>query len=303
MCSWAANTKCQQKSGGLASALLEALPPSKPTLEGPCAGVEALVGNEKRCLKPGDSFKDCPECPEMVVIAAGSFMMGSPANEEGRDNDEGPQHQVTIARPFAVGKYEVTLAEWDACVAAGGCKHNPSDVGWGRGKRPVINVSWEDITKEYLPWLSRKTSMAYRLLTEAEWEYAARAGTTTLFSTGRTITPDQANFNGNYTYGGSAKGVYRERTVDVGSFRPNAFGLYDMHGNVWEWVQDCYHDSYQSAPADGSAWTTGMQNYRVLRGGAWIDNPQGLRSALRLWNRPHNRNRYNGFRLARTLNP
>ena len=122
-------------------------------------------------------------------------------------------------------------------MAAGGCKHKPEDQGWGRGKRPVINVSWDDITKEYLPWLSRKTGKTYRLLTEAEWEYAARAGTTTPFSTGRTITPDQANFNGDFTYGGSAKGVYRQKTVEVGSFPANAFGLHDMHGNVWEWVR------------------------------------------------------------------
>ena len=143
----------------------------------------------------------------MVVVPAGEFMMGSPAGEEGRSDDEGPQRKVTIAKPFAVGKFEVTFAEWDACVAAGGCKHKPDDQGWGRGKRPVINVSWDDITKEYLPWLSRKTGKTYRLLTEAEWEYAARAGTTTPFSTGQTITPEQANFNGNYTYGGSAKGA------------------------------------------------------------------------------------------------
>jgi formylglycine-generating enzyme required for sulfatase activity len=138
--------------------------------------------------------------------------------------------------------------------------------------------------KEYLPWLSRKTGKTYRLLTEAEWEYAARAGTTTPFSTGRTITPEQANFDGNYTYGGSAKGLYRQKTVDVGTFPPSAFGLYDMHGNVWEWVQDCWNASYQGAPSDGSGWMTGDCGSRVLRGGSWLSFPQNLRSAFRSGN-------------------
>ena len=253
-------------------------------------------------LPPGRVFRDCDVCPEMVVVPAGSFMMGSPPGEEGRADSEGPQRKVTIARPFAVGKFEVTFAEWDACVAAGGCKHNPGDQGWGRGKRPVIDVSWDDITKEYLPWLSRKTGKSYRLLSEAEWEYVARAGTTTPFSTGRTITPKQANFAGNYTYGGSAKGVYRSKTIEVGSFPPNAFGLYDMHGNVWEWVQDCWNGSYTGAPSDGSAWTTGDCGRRVLRGGSWFLDPQVLRSASRGRLTPDDRgNKGGGFRVGRTL--
>src|SRR5262249_1208976 len=161
-------------------------------------------------------------------------------------SNEGPMHKVTISRPFAVGKFEVTFAEWDACATAGACTH-ARFAPWGRGKRPVVNMSWEEITKGYLPWLSRKTGKTYRLLTEAEWEYAARAGTTTPFSTGLTITTDQANFDGNYTYNGSAKGQYQKKTVEVGSLEPNAFGLYDMHGNVWEWVEDCYKDSYVGA--------------------------------------------------------
>ena len=152
--------------------------------------------------KPGDTFKDCDNCPEMVVVPAGSFMMGSPTSEKFRYKDEGPQHRVTIPRSFAVGKFEVTLAEWDACVSAGGCTRQPSDSGWGRGRRPVIKVSWHD-ANTYVKWLSRKTGKSYRLLSEAEWEYSARAGTRTPFSTGRRITTAQANFDGNYTYDGS----------------------------------------------------------------------------------------------------
>ncbi len=196
-----------------------------------------LTAAKERALKAKDTFAECRECPEMVVVPAGSFLMGSPKSEDGNDGTEGPQHEVKIPRSFAIGKFEVTFAEWDACVAAGGCKYRPGDQGWGRGKRPVINVSWNHVTKEYLPWLSRKTGKTYRLPTEAEWEYAARAGTTTPFSTGETITPSQANFDGNHTYGGSARGISREKTIVVGSFQANAFGLYDVHGNVWEWVQ------------------------------------------------------------------
>jgi formylglycine-generating enzyme required for sulfatase activity len=257
----------------------------------------------KRCLKPKDTFRDCPDCPEMVVVPAGSYMMGSPASEGDRSENEGPQRNVAIAKPFAVGKFELTFAEWDACVAAGGCKHKPGDQGWGRGKRPVINVRWDDITREFVPWLSKKTGKTYRLLTEAEWEYAARAGTTTPFSTGKTITTDQANFNGNYTYGGSSKGEYRQETVDVGSFQANAFGLHDMHGNVWEWVEDCYKEIYAGAPSDGSAVTSGDCSSRVLRGGSWGNIPGYLRSAFRSRYHPGYRLNLNGFRLARTLAP
>jgi formylglycine-generating enzyme required for sulfatase activity len=273
------------------------------SLEGRFYFNAAGQADEERGLKAKDAFKECDECPEMTVVPAGEFMMGSPAGEEGRYDNEGQQRKVVIAKAFAVGKFEVTFAEWDACVAAGGCKHKPEDQGWGRGKRPVINVSWDDITKEYLPWLSRKTGKSYRLLSEAEWEYAARAGTTTPFSTGRTITPEQANFNGDSTYGGSAKGVYRQKTVEVGTFPANTFGLHDMHGNVWEWVADCYKDSYAGAPADGSAVTSGDCGSRVLRGGCWDYIPRNLRSADRDRDPSGSRNSIYGFRVARTLGP
>ena len=252
---------------------------------------------------PGKVFQDCPECPEMVVVPAGSFTMGSPSSEEGRFDYEGPQHRVTIAAPFAVGKYEVTFAEWEACVAAGGCGgYRPNAAGWGRSRRPVINVSWEDATV-YVDWLSRQTGEHYRLLSEAEWEYAARAGTTGPFHFGSTISTDQANYSGNFTYGSGRKGVERRSTVPVGSFPANAFGLHDVHGNVWEWVEDCWNDSYAGAPSSDSASVSGGCGLRVLRGGSWFDHPRNLRSASRYGYSYVLRNVDNGFRVSRTLTP
>ena len=257
----------------------------------------------KAGLKPGQRFRDCPECPELVVVPSGSFLMGSPSHEEGREGDEGPVHQVRIGEPFAVGVYEVTFAEWDACVAGGGCGgYRPDDEGWGRGHRPVVNVSWGD-AESYVSWLSLRTGKRYRLPSESEWEYVARAGTTGPFHTGSTISTDQANYDGNYVYGSGRKGVYRKRTVPVGSFGANAFGLHDVHGNVFEWVQDCWNGSYAGAPSDGSAWESGNCSYRVLRGGSWIYFPWLLRSALRNWLNSGIRSDFIGFRVARTLAP
>ena len=272
-----------------------------PPTEGRCDDLLVTVGTGEKCLKPGDVFEDCGDCPKMVVVPAGSFMMGSPPSEFGRSDDEGPQRRVTIPRAFAVGKFEVTFAEWDACITAGGCKHPPKN-SWGRGRRPVINVTWGD-AKIYVSWLSRKTGKAYRLLSEAEWEYAARAGTMTPFSTGWTITTDQANFDGTKTYNGSRKGVYRKQTTAVGMFSANGFGLQDMHGNVWEWVEDCYHKNHTGAPTDGSSWISGNCNSRVFRGGSWYDNPWHLRSANRNKIYTEFRNSFVGFRVARTLTP
>jgi formylglycine-generating enzyme required for sulfatase activity len=252
------------------------------------------------------SFRDCPNCPEMVEVPAGEFMMGSPESERGREKNEGPQHKVTIARAFAVGKTEVTFAEWDACVTDGGCRNNPSDEGWGRGKHPVINVSWDD-TIQYTAWLSKKTGKTYRLLSEAEWEYAARGVTKAAdqsmpFSTGQTINYRQANYDANFTYGtGGQPGLYRQRTVDVGSLPRNAFGLHEMHGNVWEWVQDCYKPSYEGAPDDGSAVTASDCSLHILRGGAWNYYPKLLRSAYRYATAPGVRLNNTGFRVARAL--
>jgi formylglycine-generating enzyme required for sulfatase activity len=280
------------------------LPPPPPASR--CDDVAATVGNERSCLKPKDTFKDCPECPEMVVIPSGSYMMGSPATEKGREEREGPQRKVTVARPFAVGKYEATFAEWDACVTAGGCKHSPDDLGSGRGKQPVVMVNWDDITKEYLPWLSQRTGRTYRLLTEAEWEYAARAGTTTPFWTGLTITREQANFGALSALTG-AVATERSSVLPADSFLPNPWGLFQVHGNVSEWVEDCWHATYRGAPADGSAWTTGDCSNRVVRGGDWGEEASDLRSARRRYETPRPRGRWTGrysttgFRVARAL--
>lgn len=237
--------------------------------------------------------------PEMVAIPAGSFTMGSPDNEPQRSSDESPQRQAQIAA-FEIGKYEVTFSEWDACVADGGCQHWPEDEGWGRGNRPVINVSFDDITNEYIPWLNRKTGKQYRLPSEAEWEYAARAGTTTRFNTGDCITTAQANFDGSEPAEGCPKGEYRGQTLPVGSFHSNTFGLYDMHGNVLEWVQDCSNEGYHSAPSTGAARTDGDCDSRVFRGGSWSNHGGLVRVAFR--NYISHDFRYNplGFRLSRS---
>jgi formylglycine-generating enzyme required for sulfatase activity len=255
--------------------------------------------------KPGDTFRDCDNCPEMVVVPAGTFTMGAPSSEPLWMNNEQPQRQVNINQPFAIGKYEVTFDEWDACVADGGCGgYRPPDQSWGRGKHPVINVSWED-AKAYAAWLSKKTGQQYRLPTEAEWEYAARAGTTTPFWWGSSISTTQANYDGGSGYGrGEAyrtpSGERRGMTVPVDSFAPNAWGLYQVHGNASEWVEDCYNDSYEGAPTDGSAWISGDCESRVLRSGSWDFWPQLARSAARSSSIATNREGA-GFRVVRSV--
>jgi formylglycine-generating enzyme required for sulfatase activity len=263
-----------------------------------------LSARTERALKPKDIFKECDGCPEMVVVPAGTFTMGAPPIEEGFENsapsyNEGPAHRVTISRQFAVGKFAVTFAEWDACVAAGGCNgYRPSDEQWGRDRQPVIRVSWDD-AKAYVAWLSRKTGKPYRLLSEAEREYVARADTTSPYWWGSAILTRQANFDSRgYA---AAGGGYRGKPMPVDAFAPNPWDLYQVHGNVWEWVEDCYNESYDEAPSDGSAWTSGDCSRRVLRGGSWGDQRDRLRAAAR------NKNEYRinliGFRIARTLAP
>ena len=233
----------------------------------------------------GRRFKDCVDCPEMVVVPSGSFMMGSPSGEYSRDDDEGPRHWVTIDYPLAVGVYEVTFSEWQACVSDGGCGgYVPDDEGWGRGNRPVLNVSWHD-AQSYVRWLSSKTSHSYGLLSESEWEYVARAGTETRYSWGNEIGRNRANCDG------CGSRWDDNRTAPVGSFSANVWDVHDMHGNVWEWVEDCWNDRYFGAPADGSAWETGNCGLRVLRGGSWLNRPWYLRSASRA---PDNADRWFG---------
>ena len=259
------------------------------------------VGVESN-LKPKDVFKECEKCPEMIVVPPGEFNMGSPVSELDRNKNEGPQHIVKFAHQFAVGRFAVTFDEWAACVAGGGCNDfTPSDSGWGRDNRPVIHVSWDD-AQAYVAWLSKKTGKTYRLLTEAEREYVTRAGTATPFWFGDTISLEQANFDDKHPYNNSPPGGRRGKTEPVDSFAPNPWGLYQVHGNVWDWVEDCFNDSYVGAPSDGSAWTSGDCGKHVLRGGAWIDQPRFLRSAFRLGDVTSRRYNLQGFRVARSLN-
>ena len=260
------------------------------------ANESPLTAAQERVLKPGNSFKEGVDCPVMVVVPAGRFLMGSPRSEG--SNFEHPQHEVTIAKPFAVAKFALTFDEWDVCAARGNCRTNVSDCGWGRGRRPAINVSWDD-AQAYVKWLSGITGKPYRLLSEAEYEYAARAGSEMKYPWG-----DEIKLNGKpmANCNGCGSQWDNEQTALVGSLPANAFGLYDMIGNVWEWTEDCWNESYVSAPADGSAWKSGTCWRRVIRGGAWDSGPLDLRSADRSWENSDRRDHI-GFRVARTLRP
>jgi formylglycine-generating enzyme required for sulfatase activity len=256
----------------------------------------------------GPGNRDCADCPEMLVVPAGEFQMGSSDREEGRNDNEGPLHKVKFDRPFAIGKYEVTFDEWDACVAAKACEV-VGDDGWGRGRRPVLYVNFE-MAMGYAKWLSQKTGKQYRVPSEAEWEYAARGGSTTRWFWGEdskracefanvgdeSVKQEHPDWPRHDCNDGYAK------TAPVGSFKPNGFGLHDTVGNVWEWVEDCYNASYEGAPADGSAWVTGDCVKRVDRGGGWYNKPEAVRSALRYaGDDPTRRNNTLGFRVVRTL--
>jgi len=264
---------------------------------------------------PGTVFRDCEACPEMVVVPPGSFMMGSPRTPRGMYADEGPRHLARIGYPLAVGVYEVTFAEWDACVSAGGCLgYRPDDGGSGRGRRPVINVSWED-ARRYVGWLSEQTGQAYRLLSETGWEYVARAGTESAWHWGEDAAEQCRHANGFDRDLAEALGAEDIRTgvvpascsdgyesvAPVGSFEPNGFGLHDVSGNVWEWTDDCWNESYAGAPADGSARTSGYCLPRVVRGGSWNNPPGLLRSAFRDGIPRESRGFNVGFRVARSM--
>ena len=256
------------------------------------AGGNAVAGDARR--QPGEVFRDCEDCPEMVVVPGGRFRMGCVSGQDCEDT-ELPVHEVQV-RSFALSKYEVLFEEYDRFADATG-RRRPSDAGWGRGGQPVMNVSWEDVTA-YAEWLSAQTGATYRLPSEAEWEYAARAGTTTAYSWGADVGQNRANCRGC----GSRWDF--EQTAPAGSFAPNAWGLHDMHGNVVEWVADCWHDSYARAPTDGSAWTRGGDcGRRMFRGGVWLNDARFLRSAYRSWTGAGTRLEFVGFRLSRTLTP
>ncbi len=247
-------------------------------------------------LRPSDSFKECAkDCPDMIVIPVGTFAMGSLATEKGRFDNEGPVHEVRIAKPFAVSKFDVTFDQWDACVAVGGCVAAP-DGGYGRGTRPVINVTWRGAL-QYVEWFAKMTGKPYRMLTEAEWEYAARAGTASAYFWGGDVGVGNANCDG------CGSQWDRKGSAPVGSFKPNAFGLYDMAGNVWEWLADCYHDNYQGAPTDDTIWSSEDCERHVVRAGSWLFAPQFARSASRYRYATDVRVGHLGLRLARTLTP
>lgn len=249
-----------------------------------------IIHNQRDILAQGSVFQDSPYAPKMVVAPRGSYRMGSAASESGHIPDESPLHFVQIPNDFCVGIFPVTFSEWDACIEGSGCKgYSPDDLGWGRGRRPVINVSWED-AQGYCAWLTENTGHKYRLLTESEWEYVARSGSDSRFHFGEEISELEANFSRT-----------RSGTVEVGRFSPNEFGIYDVHGNVWEWTQDKYHTDYAMAPIDGTAWEDGTSPWRVLRGGAWTDHADRIRSAVRNRNRENCRGSVYGFRVAREL--
>jgi formylglycine-generating enzyme required for sulfatase activity len=261
-----------------------------------------LAPSVEHALKPGDIFRECSAehendyCPEMVVVPAGSFTMGSSATESGHQPSEQPQHQVTIAKPFAVSRFELTFGEWNACVDYGDCPQGIADSEWGRGRQPVVNVTWSD-AQRYVAWLSNMTGKPYRLITEAEYEYATRAGSSTAYPWGDDIGHDNANC---MDCGSQWDNM---QTAPVGSFPANAFSLFDMVGNVWEWVEDCLSENYQGAPEDGSAWIEGRDcKNRIVRGGSWQNTPDHLRSAARLGPPLGFRDNILGFRIGRTLN-
>lgn len=236
--------------------------------------------------------RDCDVCPVMVLIPSGTFAMGSPNSDAKAESVERPQHQVTIAMVFALGKYPVTYAEWDACHAEKGCQHRPNDGGKGRDRRPVEGVSWQD-AQEYVAWLGRKTGRRYRLPTEAEWEYSARAGSTAAYSWGPEVGRNNANCNG---CGSRWDG---KEAAPVGSFAANSFGLHDMLGNQLQWVKDCI-GSYTSTPRDGSAYEVRNCGQRVARGGTWTSHADYIRSATRFNRSPDDRIGI-GFRVAQTI--
>lgn len=273
------------------------LQPTEAALPPPAAlPADPLPGGALR------EIRDNPLTPIMMVIPAGAFDMGSPPAEAGRGRFEDPQHRVAIVHPFALSKFDVTFQQWDACVAEGGCNgYRPGDEGWGRGTRPVVNVSYTDALA-YVDWLTAKTGHHYRLPSESEWEYAARAGSDTVYWWGDDASHDHANYGSDVCCTGLAAGAdHWASTSPVGSFAANPFGLFDMNGNAMQWVADCWHGSYRGAPEDGSAWDQESCGMRMARGGSWNSTPAYIRSSDRIFIPAGARFNFLGLRVARDL--
>ena len=265
-------------------------------------GVMPLSAEVEATLKPRDSFKECPECPEMVVVPKGSFDMGTPLSEPDRSKGEDPIHRVTIAKPFAVARFSISFDDWDACLADGGCRGNRlDDHGKGRGRLPVQSVKFSD-AQAYLAWLSKKLGRTYRLPSESEREYFTRAGTTTPFWFGKTIGPQNANYYASIPYADGPRGEDSKGPKPVDSYAPNPFGLYQVHGNVYEWTMDCFNKRYtEDTPKDGSPWLEGDCTQRMVRGGRWDAQPSELRSGARNWILGEGAGGSYGFRVVRDL--
>lgn len=268
---------------------------------------KALEAIDDRTLRPGKNFRDCEECPSMVVVPAGSFWQGSEESSPYAIKMETPRRMVTIADPFAVSVFEITMEQWDQCVAAGSCRTRPPDNGWGRGSRPVIMVSWND-AQEYVGWLNSRTGQAYSLPSESEWEYLARAGEerdwlggslTSVCQYGN-IAGAESGFRWQHEECSDQAAI---ETLPVGSFKPNAFGVYDVVGNVAEWTLDCMNLSYLDAPADGSAWGRGICSSRITRGGSWFTGSREIRLPARFNLKNGDRNDFTGFRVVRRVEP
>jgi formylglycine-generating enzyme required for sulfatase activity len=265
----------------------------------------ALEAIDELTLRPGKTFRDCPQCPTMVVVPPGSFWQGSEESAPGALKNETPRRMVTIAEPFAAGVFEITFEQWDLCAAEGGCSNRPADNGWGRGSRPAIMVSWNDAA-EYADWLSKKTGQSYSLPSESQWEYIARAG-----EEGDWLGGDPAQLCAFANIAGSESGLRWQHgecadpaplaTLPVGSLQPNDFGLYDVIGNVAEWTLDCMNLSYLDAPADGSAWSRGICSSRMTRGGSWFTGSKDIRLPARFNLKNGDRNDFTGFRVVRKV--
>ena len=274
-------------------------PPAEMPTQIMPAGLYPLTPEREQALRPKDSFKECDGCPEMVVVPKGSFTMGTPVGEVDRAKGEDPLHRVTLARPFAVGRFSISFDEWDACLADGGCNGEKGDDKFGRGRLPAQGISF-DAAKSYLTWLSRKIGRTYRLPSESEREYFTRAGTATPFWFGKTISPQDANYLASTPYANGPRGVDSKGPVVVDSYAPNPFGLYQVHGNVWEWTEDCFNKRYtEDTPTDGAPWLEGDCAKRMVRGGTWNWSADVSRSGAR---NDVSIGNSQSFRVVRTLN-